>query len=66
MPMSEAKKRANKKWIDAHPYDHVPLFIPFGGKDQLKEYAAAAGESVNAYVNKAIISRMGEEWRKKE
>ena len=64
VPLSEAKKQANKRWNEANPYDHVPLFVPLGGKAQIKEHAAAEGESVNAYINKAITARMGEDWRK--
>ena len=36
MPLSEAKKQANKRWNEANPYDHVPLFVPLGGKAQIK------------------------------
>lgn len=66
MPLTEAKKRANKKWDAAHPYDRLSVFVPQGGKEQLKGKAAAEGESVNEYVNKAITARMGEDWRREK
>ncbi len=66
MPISEAKKRANKKWNDAHMkerYDRVQLVLPAGRKATLDAAAAAAGESVNGYVQRAILDRMGlEDW----
>ena len=66
MPISEAKKRANKKWNDAHMkerYDRVQLVLPAGRKAILDAAAADAGESVNGYVQRAILDRMGlEDW----
>jgi len=61
---SEAQKRATKKWLDANPYDRLSVFVPQGGKEQIKGKAAAEGESLNEYVNKAITARMGEDWRR--
>ncbi|GMU16093.1 hypothetical protein [Waltera acetigignens] len=39
-------------------YDRISLMIPKGEKDRIKTAAAAAGESVNEYINKAIKQRM--------
>jgi len=64
MAVSEAQKRATKKWLDNNPYDRLSVFVPQGGKEQIKGKAAAEGESLNEYVNKAITARMGEDWRK--
>lgn len=64
MPVSEAKKQANRRWNEANPYDRVSVYLPQGGKEQLKGKAAAEGESVNEYVSKAITARMGEDWRR--
>ena len=66
MPITESRKRANKKWLDANPYDRISLCVPQGGKEQLKGKAAAEGESVNEYVSKAITARMGEDWRREK
>ena len=64
MAVSEAQKRATTKWLDNNPYDRLSVFVPQGGKEQIKGKAAAEGESLNEYVNKAITARMGEDWRK--
>lgn len=70
MPISEAKKRANKKWNDAHMkerYDRVQLVLPAGQKATLEAAAQEAGESVNMYTQKALLQRMGlEAWPDKE
>ena len=39
-------------------YYRISLMIPKGEKDRIKTAAAAAGESVNEYINKAIKQRM--------
>jgi len=64
--MSEARKRANKKWNDenlAVRYDHIHLALPAGYKEKLK--AAAECEStpdkkvsVNDFIRKAIDQRL--------
>ena len=62
--MSEAKKRANKKWNDENlstRYDHIHLALPAGYKDRLKAAAQAEEETVNEYIRKAIDQRIGAE-----
>ena len=62
-PMSEARKRANKKWNDANmkeKYDRIQLVLPKGMKRGVQSAAAAAGESVNAYIYRAIMKQMQE------
>ncbi len=57
MSMSEAKKRANKKWNDKSyetKYDRILVLTSKGKKDVLKEVAASNGESVNSLINRAI------------
>ena len=70
MPISEAKKRANKKWNDAHMkerYDRVQLVLPAGQKATLEAAAQEAGESVNMFTQKALLQRMGlDAWPDKE
>ena len=59
--ISEARKRANKKWNDENlsiRYDHIHLALPAGYKDKLKAAADGAGEKVNEYIRKAIDQRM--------
>ena len=57
MPISEARKKANKKWNDANiatRYDRVPLILPKGCKAELQAHAAERGESLNGFVNRAV------------
>lgn len=55
--MSEAKKRANKKWNDANMkerYDRVQLVLPKGRKAELQAAAEQHGQSVNGFINSLI------------
>lgn len=55
--MSEAKKRANKKWNDANMkerYDRVQLVLPKGRKAELQVAAEQHGQSVNGFINSLI------------
>lgn len=63
MPISEARKRANKAWNDKNlnvVYDHLHLVVPKGDKEKIKVAADAVGESVNTYIRKAVETRMGD------
>lgn len=62
MTMSEAKKRANKKWNDENlkeRYDRIQVVVPKGKKEKIQSAAKESGESVNAYINRAIDLLMG-------
>lgn len=62
MPISEARKRANKKWNDAHMkerYDRVQIVLPAGRKQAVEARAAEHGESVNGLVNRLLREDMG-------
>lgn len=39
-------------------YDRINLTVPKGGKDNIRTHAAAQGESVNAFINRAIQEAM--------
>lgn len=39
-------------------YDRINLTVPKGEKDKIKEHAEAMGESVNAFINRAISQAM--------
>lgn len=61
MPLSEAKKRANKRWNDENMkerYDRIQLVVPKGDKNTIQVAASAQGESVNAYIYHAVKERM--------
>lgn len=60
MPVSKANQRAVHKYVKAN-YDRLDLTVPKGQKEIIKAAAAAAGESVNAYINKAVDERMERE-----
>nr|DAT39402.1 MAG TPA: hypothetical protein [Caudoviricetes sp.] len=56
--MAEAEKKFDQvkyqnKFI-SEKYDRINLLVPKGDKAIIKEKAAAAGESVNAYLNRII------------
>lgn len=58
MPITEKKKASNKKW-DAANLDRMSFTVPKGQKATVQAAAAAAGESVNEYTQKALLSHMG-------
>lgn len=63
-PMSEAKKKANKKWNDANMkerYDRVQLVLPKGRKEEIRACAETRGQSVNAFVVEAIDEKIDKE-----
>nr|MBR4281912.1 hypothetical protein [Clostridia bacterium] len=68
-PISEARKRANKKWNDENQtkrYDRIQLVVPKGRKNDIDEYAKAQGESVNGMMNTLLRKAIGmseEEWK---
>ena len=53
---AQAQKVQNE-WIK-NTYDRINLTVPKGDKDKIAIAAAAAGQSVNAYINEAIRQRM--------
>ena len=57
MPVSKAQQRAVNKYMAAN-YDRINLTVPKGHKEAIQTAAAAAGQSVNAYINQAIDARM--------
>lgn len=64
MPISEAKKKANKKWNDENMkdrYDRIQIVVPKGQKGIIQAAAERCGESASAYIVKAIAERMERE-----
>lgn len=51
---SEARKNANKNWDSKH-LDRISIALPKGSKDALKAHAESHGESVNAFIKRAIM-----------
>ena len=58
MPASKAQQRAVTKYVKTR-YDRFGLTMPKGCLDEIKAAAAARGESVNGFINRAIDSQMG-------
>lgn len=57
--MAETKRKA--KWQNdyiAKAYDRINLTVPKGEKDMIKTHAEKHGESVNAFVWRAIRETM--------
>ena len=57
MGLSDARRRANKKWNEENMktrYDSLRIFVRKGRRDELKDHAADRGESLNGFVNRAI------------
>lgn len=58
---------AVKNRYAAKAYDRITLIVPKGQKQTVEAAAGAAGESVNQYTQKALLSRMGlSEWPERD
>ena len=55
--VSKAQQRAVNKYVKAN-YDRLDLTMPKGRKEELKAHAQARGESVNAFINRAITETL--------
>ncbi len=56
MPLSEARKRANQKYIDKQ--GEIKVRVSKDRKVLIQTHAAARGESVNGFINRAIDNQM--------
>lgn len=57
MPVSKAQQKAVSKYMKEN-YDELKARIPKGQKEIIKAHAEAQGESLNAFINRAIIYTM--------
>lgn len=57
MPISDARKRANRKYNDAH-YEKVHFDAPIGFKEQVRAAAQASGVSPSQYMRDAVLQRV--------
>ena len=53
MASSEALKRAIKKY-DQEKIDRIPMRVPKGNKEIIQAHASQRGESINAFLNRAV------------
>ena len=49
--------KSKNDWI-AKAYDRINLTLPKGRKDEIKAHAESRGESVNAFINRAIDNQI--------
>jgi uncharacterized protein (DUF1778 family) len=52
--MGTARTKANNKW-NAKAYDRINLTVPKGQKEEIKAHAESTGETVNAFIKRAIM-----------
>lgn len=55
--MAERKAKWQNDYI-ARTYDRINLTVPKGDKEKIAIAAAAAGQSVNGFINEAIREKM--------
>lgn len=60
MPVPKANQRAVNKYVKNN-YDRINVTMPKGKKETIQAHAEAQSQSVNAYINGAIDSRMAQE-----
>ena len=56
MPISEARKRANQKYIDKQ--GEIKVRVSKERKEEIQAHAEARGESVNGFLNRAAMETM--------
>ena len=54
--VSEAQRKATDKYLEK--FDEMRVRVPKGHKDTVKAHAEAQGESLNAFINRAITETM--------
>ena len=57
MAVSKAQQKAVNKYVKEN-YDRVNVNMPKGQKETVKAHAEARGESVNAFINRAVTETM--------
>lgn len=57
MPVSDARRKANEKWLKEKVED-IRFRVPMGRKSIIQEHAKKHGESVNAFINRAVNETM--------
>jgi len=60
MPTTKAQQRAVNKYMK-EKYDEIKVRTEKGQKDRIKAHAESRGESVNAFINRAIDEAMERE-----
>lgn len=60
MPVSKAQQKAVAKYMKEN-YDEIKIRFPKGEKDNIKAFAASRGESMNAFIFRAVQETMERE-----
>ena len=60
MPLSESRRRANEKY-NAKAYEQIQVRVKTGRKAEIVAHAESRGESVNAFINRAISETLERE-----
>ena len=65
MAVSKAQQASVNKYVKSN-YDRINVTMPKGRKAIIQDYAAAQGESVNGFINRAITETMDRDSAPKE
>jgi len=57
MATTKAQQKAVHKYVKTN-YDRLELTVPKGRKQEIKDFAAAHGETVNGFINRLIDEAM--------
>ena len=60
MAPTDAQKRARDKWL-SEKVETIAVRVPKGKKEIIRQFAADNGESVNAFINRAVDKAMEED-----
>jgi len=60
MAVTKAQQKAVSKYMKEN-YDEIKVRVPKGRKGEIKAHAEGRGESVNAFINRAIDEAMERE-----
>lgn len=55
---AKAHKTAYDNQYNRDNYDRLAVFVRAGEREKIKAHAAARGESVNAFINRAIVGQI--------
>ena len=60
MPTTKAQQKAVARYMKGN-YDEIKVLVKKGKKDRIKAHAESRGESVNAFINRAISETLERE-----
>ena len=62
---SEAKRASNRRW-DEQNIERLTVAVPIGKKQIIKDHAAACGEKISGFINRAIDEAMERDRRESD